>query len=372
MMPVLVAAGVVAATPCRTSRWPLWERYAAVFISHDGRVIDRTADGRSTSEGQAYGLFFALVADDRARFARLLRWTEDNLARGALARHLPAWHWGRGPDGRWGVLDSNSASDADLWLAYALLEAGRLWSEPRYERLARAVLSNVALHSVRPLPGLGVALLPAPYGFEVEPGRAWRLNPSYSPPFLLRRLSHVSPVWADVLASGMRVVAESSSEGFVADWVLYHRDRGFGPDPVHGPVSSYDAIRVYLWAGMLAPADPLRAKLDASTRGPLDRWTSRGQLSEKVDLSSADGAGHAPPGFFAALLPQAQQRGDARASSALKAQLARARRDGLYGAPPAYYDQNLALFGEGFVEGRYRFGPDGSLRPRWENACRGR
>jgi endo-1,4-beta-D-glucanase Y len=32
------------------------------------RVIDRQGGDRTTSEGQSYGLFFALVANDRARF----------------------------------------------------------------------------------------------------------------------------------------------------------------------------------------------------------------------------------------------------------------------------------------------------------------
>ena len=47
-------------------------------------------------------------------------------------------------------------------------------------------------------------------------------------------------------------------------------------------------------------------------------------------------------------------------------------RNDLYGEPPAYYDQNLALFGRGFVEGRFRFGADGALLTAWETRCLGR
>jgi len=46
------------------------------------------------------------------------------------------------------------------------------------------------------------------------------------------------------------------------------------------------------------------------------------------------------------------------------------RVDGLYGEPPAYYDQNLALFAEGFVGGRFGFRSDGSLKVEWEARCR--
>ena len=71
---------------------------------------------------------------------------------------------------------------------------------------------------------------------------------------------------------------------------------------------------------------------------------------------------------YAALIPIAPP--DAR--RALEARLSEARKDGLYGDPPAYYDQNLILFAQGFSESRYRFGGDGSLAPAWETRCLGR
>src|SRR5512140_2824396 len=135
---MLAAAGpggaiavVSPASGCAAVSWPTWTRYVQAFVADDGRVIDHGDHDRTTSEGQAYALFFALVANDRPLFERLLRWTGDNLADGRLAERLPAWSWGQRRDGSWGALDANSASDADLWTAYALLEGGRLWSEPR-------------------------------------------------------------------------------------------------------------------------------------------------------------------------------------------------------------------------------------------------
>src|SRR3954468_15588579 len=156
-MIALLAGALLAASPC-DARWPLLNRYVDRFVSGDGRVIDRTAGDRSTSEGQAYGMFFALVANDRALFQRLLAWTEHNLAQGDLGRNLPAWHWGKRRDGAWGVIDRNAASDADLWLAYDLLEAGRLWSETRYADLGRRILANAAEREVADVPGFGAAL----------------------------------------------------------------------------------------------------------------------------------------------------------------------------------------------------------------------
>src|ERR1051325_10123812 len=109
---LLGAAGllwsVVASAADET--WPEWDRFAKRFIQDDGRVVDVTFDQKSTSEGQSYGLFFALVANDRARFDQILHWTSDNLADGELGRKLPAWLWGERDDHSWGVKDPNSAA----------------------------------------------------------------------------------------------------------------------------------------------------------------------------------------------------------------------------------------------------------------------
>src|SRR5258705_10078856 len=130
LVTVLLVLGVESS--CAAQEFPpLWRSYTSAFMDDQVRVIDHDASDRTTSEAQAYAMFFALVANDRARFDGLLRWTELNLASGDLTAHLPAWLWGRRPNREWEILDANSASDADVWMAYTLLEAGRVWEHPR-------------------------------------------------------------------------------------------------------------------------------------------------------------------------------------------------------------------------------------------------
>ena len=118
--------------------WPAWEQFKKDYISQEGRVID-PSDARkiTTSEGQSYGMFFALAANDRVAFDNILDWTQNNLAQGSLKERLPAWLWGKKENSKWEVLDSNSASDGDVWMAWSLLEAGRLWKEQRYTDIDR-------------------------------------------------------------------------------------------------------------------------------------------------------------------------------------------------------------------------------------------
>lgn len=70
--------------------WPAWEQFKKDYISQEGRVID-PSDARkiTTSEGQSYGMFFALAANDRAAFDNLLDWTQNNLAQGSLKNICP-------------------------------------------------------------------------------------------------------------------------------------------------------------------------------------------------------------------------------------------------------------------------------------------
>src|SRR4051794_7971746 len=110
------------ATPLPATVQSEWKPYVAAFIQGDGRVIDRAGDDVSTSEGQSFALLRAAWCNDRATFDNVLHWTLNNLQDTDPMR-LPGWQWGKKPDGSWGLLDANSASDADQWMAYALLMA---------------------------------------------------------------------------------------------------------------------------------------------------------------------------------------------------------------------------------------------------------
>ncbi len=91
----------------------------------------------------------AVWSGDQAAFDRCYEWTEPDLSQKKIkGSHLLAWHWGRNNQGRWGVLDANSASDADLDYAAALLLAHRRWGRPAlplpdYLSQARLVLTDI-------------------------------------------------------------------------------------------------------------------------------------------------------------------------------------------------------------------------------------
>lgn len=359
---LLLAAAPTLAADC--ADWPAWQDFARQFISADGRVIDPSSPRKiTTSEGQAYAAFFALVGNDPARFAQLLDWTRDNLAAGDLSARLPAWLWGQRDDGQWGVLDANAASDADVWLAYSLIEAGARWQRPEWAALGRLLAQRIVREESAELPGLGRTLLPGPQGFTPQPGH-WRLNPSYLAWPVIDGLAAAEPSWRPLAASSRTALLASVKTGYAPDWLGWSR-AGPAPDPQHGDLGSYDAIRVYLWAGMLHPASPHRQTLLKQLAPMAQRTAADGAPPEKIRTASGQLAGQGPAGFSAALAVLLSARGQHAAADSQWL-----RRDALWPrARGNYYDHMLHLFAQGWREGRYRFAADGRLQWPKEGVC---
>lgn len=377
LLSLVLGSAAQAACPVE---WPHWQRFAEHWIQPDGRVLESSLEkNHSTSEGQSYALFFALVANDQARFERIWRWSRENLAGNDPQNILPAWLWGQGKDGQWQVQDPNSASDADLWFVYALLEADRLWRKPEYRADALALLAQIKAKEVIELPGLGPVLLPGQIAFS-RIGQLWRINPSYQPLPLMRRLAVIDQdgPWKDIAELTPKLQKEAGPHGLAVDWLGYSvvsKTSGlFARDPEKGDVGSYDAIRVYLWAGMTNPADPLARPLLESLHGMARATASTGLPPEKVDVrtGAAEGQGHF--GFSAALVPYFRAKQQPlleelqykRAAASLQRALSEpTKADEL----PAYYNIMLGLFGVGWAEKRFIFRADGSVQLFWETAC---
>jgi endo-1,4-beta-D-glucanase Y len=368
-----VAALLLLSGSCAraASGWPFWDRYAARFITADGRVVDPDRNSMTTSEGQSYAMFFALVAGDVSSFERVRAWTQNNLAQGDLAQNLPSWSWGKGDGGSWQVLDQNSASDSDLWIAYSLIEAGELWQKPEYTRAGQGLLQQIAKQEVARLPHIGPVLMPGRVELFSSADH-WVLNPSYMPLPLLFGVAQAAPAgpWKEMALALPGWLQLASPAGYAMDWVQYqngHFSPG-GTTPSQPDYGSYDAIRVYLWAGLTPKQTPGAAKI-LEIFSPMAHLMRQSTTPpERIGPDGTALSMASPPGFSAALGPFLWASGENAAAAAQQhlVQLDFDKQTGLLGAPPRYYDQNLALFAIGWEEQRFRFTPDGKLRVQWK------
>jgi endoglucanase len=253
-------------------------------------------------------------------------------------------------------------------MSYTLLQAGRLWQEPRYSRIGAALALLMEKHEIADLPHFGPMLLPGAKGFYEK--RKCVLNPSYAPLQLIQALAIEFPdsIWNRLSAVLPKFLEKSASAGYAMDWVAYS-DGKFRPTdgPGRGPGGSYDAIRVYLWAGMLAKDAPARETILRAIPAMGDYLQEHTIPPERVSPEGRAVRTTGSIGFSAAVLPYLDARSEPGPADRQAARLAASwnRTTGLYGQNPTYYDQNLALFATGWREGRFRFGRNGELQVAW-------
>ena len=139
------------------------EDFLKTYVEGDGRVVRRDEGGDVVSEGQAYGMLIAVAVDDEHRFRAIWDWTKANLRR---PDGLMSWRWADGQ-----VADANSAADADLDAARALVLAGQRFHAPELgddgKKLGADILTaeTVPVGTQTPPPGDlagGVRLPPGP------------------------------------------------------------------------------------------------------------------------------------------------------------------------------------------------------------------
>ena len=179
--------------------------------------------------------------------------------------------WGESDDKQWKVLDANSASDADLWIAYNLLEAGRLWKSRRYQTSGRCCCNASAARKWPTFPAGPDAVAGQS---RVRGGRSLAAEPQLPAAAAAGAFCGAERPVARDAPVNQRLWLDTAPHGFSPDWVVWRVGAGWQPDTVKPNVGSYDAIRVYLWAGMLADDDEHKAAL-------LERFQPMAQLTAK-------------------------------------------------------------------------------------------
>ncbi|WP_312168808.1 glycosyl hydrolase family 8 [Microbacterium sp.] len=251
---------------------------ASAFLDdwvEDGRVVRHDEGGDTVSEGQAYGLFAAVIAEDEERFDEIWEWTQDELVR---PDGLMAWRWDDGS-----IVDDEPASDADLDAARALILAGDLFDREDL-RAAGSELATVIADRLTVETDRGRILLPGLWAADREP---YAYNPSYASPVAFELLGAATgdPRWAELQAGSAAVTDEIlSATDLPPDWAQVHYDGLIEPMP--GPLGegdpvqyAFDAPRLLLrYAESCTPSDVALAGLPYAT---LDREPD---VSARLDL----------------------------------------------------------------------------------------
>lgn len=230
---------------------PAWAAYRVRFVQADGRVVDTGNKNVSHTEGQGYAMLFAVANNDPATFDPVWTWTRDTLRR---PDGLFSWRYAPGETNP--IADKNNATDGDLMICWALLQAARLWDRPDYHdaalTLANAIKSNLIINEDG-----DAYLLPGVDGFTGDDKRV--LNLSYWIFPALQQLSTEThePIWQQTIATGLRLLetARFGEHRLPTDWIETSGE--LRPAETFPPHFGYDAVRIPLyviWANLATPA----------------------------------------------------------------------------------------------------------------------
>lgn len=265
---------------------PLWSSFKAAFLDPSGRIIDNGNGGISHSEGQSYGLTFALWNDDRAAFDAILHWTETVLAK----RDMALFAWKYDPCAPDPVGDKNNATDGDMLIAWTLAQAADQWGEPRYAE--RSAMIRAAIRSNLVMERAGrLLLLPGLQGF-VTP-TAVTLNPSYYIWPALDAFARLDgrQVWGQVVADGEAIMrsARFGPLNLPTDWIDINPAGTVVPAAGRAARFGFDAIRVPLYAHA-GKRDALLPPIRQYWRGYID---TKRPIPAWVDVLSGEVAPYA-------------------------------------------------------------------------------
>lgn len=216
--------------------------YKKEFITREGRVMDPERNDITTSEGQSYLLQRAAANNDIKTFNLAYNWAKKHLQR---SDNLFAWFWGKDKNGKYMVLDRNSAADADVNIAFALIMAYELWGNKKYLEEAKPIISSIWKNETKKI-GKYRVLMP---GFVQTRVERIEINPSYFHPYAFKFFKKYGPEddWDIVVESSYYYIMEVSAKtvtGLPPNWFLI-KNGEIGVEDTEKSDFSYDAIRVF-------------------------------------------------------------------------------------------------------------------------------
>lgn len=329
-----------------------WNYYKKTFISNDGRVIDYQRGDISTSEGQAYAMRRAIMMHDKKTFDKTYNWAKYNLQH--KNDKLFAWLWGEKNPGKqiqieYGIIDQNSATDADIEIAVCLIFAYKFWDQKSYIEDAILILNDVWNKETIEINGERIVVA----GSNQNKMENVEVNPSYFMPYAFRILSVVDRKhnWHSLIDSSYRLTnycIDNIKSGLPPDVFYINRNTGaiiFDKDKSN---FCYDAVRIFyrFYVDYTITKEPRTKKLLSKSNIFIDRWKQDKKFytcyKQNGELENYDEA----IGSIAVILPVIKMYDEKIADEIYKSRIKNKYNiKGYWGDPIDYYAQNLVWFG---------------------------
>jgi endo-1,4-beta-D-glucanase Y/4-amino-4-deoxy-L-arabinose transferase-like glycosyltransferase len=325
------------------------KKYNDTFVTTNGRVVDDQSN-LTTSEGQSYSLLRSIITQDRDQFDKVWEWTKINL-QVHPTDSLFAWKYGL-KNSQLAVLDKESATDADLDIAYSLLLANKTFKDDKYLDEAKKIISDIWKQRVREYNGRSY-LLPfsstADRGFEI-------LNPSYFSPSHYRMFATVDGNnWSKLVDDTYLTLNDLSSfHSMYPDWIKYNfKSNRYEPateflQNQFANNFSYDGMRVLLRTGMdyQASNDPRAYKLLEKASKFIESKLDQGLFPASIDQQGNKVVDYEAASMNAMISIPLRATNSTYQNRVWKDKILNATdyKEATFGKNKTYYDQNLVWF----------------------------
>lgn len=238
-----------------------WAEYKKNFLQESGRIVDPQNENVTHTEAIGYGLYFSYKMGDTQSFSKIYQWYKKNMIKNRY--NLPAWKWGFNKGtGKWGILDTTSASDANLWIAYSLSLMYEKNHNREYKKESDLLLKAVKRDQIVYKDNKAYLL---PWEKELMNEKKWILNPSYMifEIFEYMAKKEKSKVWFNLIQNSKNMLYEArfSSLELNPDWLIFNLETNKYSLRDKFKTFSYDAIRI--------PLNILRSHLSNSEKKAL-------------------------------------------------------------------------------------------------------
>lgn len=329
-----------------------YDLYKNAFMSKDGRIMDPEKNNITTSEGQSYIMLRSLAMKDKKTFDLTYKWSKDNLQR---EDNLFAWLWGKNKNGDYKILDNNSASDADVDIAFALLLAYEAWNDDKYLQEALPIIKSIWNNETKQIGSYRI-LMP---GVSQTSSEKIEINPSYFAPYAFRFFQKYDSDndWDSLIDSSYYYLTEVTSQtetGLPPNWFLIADGQNGEQIILEGsPRSdfSYDAVRVFIrvYLDYLKTGDKRALPILEKSKFFIDKWSANGNQNQKFYVNyQANGQLKDKDEFIgsiAILLPVINMYDKKLATEVYEKKIKPYQNADYWKSKKDYYSKNLLWFG---------------------------
>lgn len=325
-----------------------YDLYKNAFMTKDGRIMDPEKNNITTSEGQSYIMLRSLAIGDKKTFDLTYKWAKNNLQR---EDKLFAWLWGKNSKGEYKILDGNSASDADVDIAFALLLAYEAWNDDKYLQEALPIIKSIRSNEIKQI-GSYTVLMP---GVNQTSSEKIEINPSYFSPYAFKLFQKYDTAndWNCLVDSSYYYLDEVTSKtntGLPPNWFLIENGQ---ISLENSPRSdfSYDAVRVFIrvYLDYLKTGDKRALPILEKSKFFIDKWSANGNQNQKFYVNyKADGQLKDKDEFIgsiAILLPVINMYDQKLATEVYEKKIKPYQNTDYWKAKKDYYSKNLLWFG---------------------------